>query len=234
MTAHQMHLNGSAESYEGESRRNFLFQLSALCASVLFLPSNGRASLTAEDAARIDAQWKRIARVVPKRTLDRYQVVANKLAPRVETLLSSPQWESQIYQAVAKELKTAQLYPNRQPPLDAPCAKEKESSRLRGDAASTTSTPNAVKAASNVAAATVATISPLGPIIAAVLIAIAAVIILLGNIIAEAKEDEAAAKDKNKSTASEDSLSKIRKLELELARTMERLDDCLLFGRKAR
>jgi hypothetical protein len=57
---------------------------------------------------------------------------------------------------------------------------------------------NAIAAAPGVAAAIVAGIPVVGPIIAAVLAAIAAVIISIGTLLAKAKEDEAAAKERDR------------------------------------
>lgn len=214
-----------------ESRRHFLLRGSALFVSATMIAALRRTVLTAEEDARINAHWKRINRGLPRKTMDAYRMVATKLAPRMESLLMGSNWEGEAFGAIVKELKLSGAYPDHQPPLDPVCAKSEES-RLRGEAGSNSrGTPGAVKAASNTAAAVVATLPNVGPIIAAILVAIAAVMMLIAQIIARSRESEKA-KSEKRGESNEDPFARVRKLELRLLTTMEGLDDCLLFGKK--
>ena len=113
---------------------------------------------------------------------------------------------------------------------------------MRGEAGSTSSSPNAVDAGIAAAGATLATFPVIGPIIGAVLLLIAAVIIMIGQIIAKALEDQAAAKEGNQPEATkkdeaarkekEDQADKVKKMQQRTTDEMARRDDCTLFGKK--
>lgn len=130
---------------------------------------------------------------------------AERLMPRLGAVLEGPEWESQMFKAVADELKRAGVYPNSPPAPGPGCA---------------------VSAGQEAGATPVATLPGIGPIIAAVLAVVAAVIVLIGQLVAKGKEDEAASK------AKEDQAAKISKLRRRVSDETARRDDCLLFGKK--
>jgi Na+-transporting methylmalonyl-CoA/oxaloacetate decarboxylase gamma subunit len=207
------------------------------CAAVLFAgtaisPMPWRVSF----AADADAQWARLQRGLSQKTMAGCRKAADRLMPRLGALLKGPQWESQMFKAVADELKQAGVYPDRPPPLSPDCAESlrSEAESLRGEAASTKSSDGAIEAGLAVAAAVVATIPGVGPVIAAVLVAIAAVIILVGQLIAKALEDQAAAKEKDPAAQKEkeEQATKIKKLKKRVTDEMARRDDCISFGKK--
>ena len=189
--------------------------------------------------AYFDAQWARLQRGLSQKSMAGCRKAADRLMPRLGALLKGPQWEGQTYKAIVDELKQAGVYPDRPPPLSPECA---EAEALRGEAASTSSSSGAVGAGLAVAAAAVATLPVVGPIIGAVLLLIAAVIILIGQIIAKALEDQAAAKEgdqaaqKEKDQAAqkdkEEQATKVKKMQRRVTDEMARRDDCTLFGKK--
>ena len=180
-------------------------------------------------AADADAQWARLQRGLSPQTMAGCRKAADRLMPRLGALLKGPQWEAQMFKAVADELKQAGVYPDRPPPLSPDCAED-----LRGEAGSTSSSAGAVDAAHAVAAATAAVVPGVGPVIAAVLMAIAAVIMIIGQIIAKALEDQAAAKEKDEAAQKEkeEQATKVKKLQKRVTDEMARRDDCISFGKK--
>jgi hypothetical protein len=221
-----VHVSEPVESVEGESRRHFLGQLLALCIGVLLVPVRSASATDVDSAARAAAQWARIRRNLPADAIAGYEQVANKLARRMPALLKDSKWEGKTYKAIADELKLAGIYPERNSDDS-----DKEADRLRGQAQDAKSKPNAVGASTTSAAAVCATIPTVGPIIAAVLLAIAAVLILIGQIIGN---PEKTAKEPTKAQKSEadqkEDLKKILKAQIRLVEIMETLDDCVLFG----
>lgn len=216
------------------TRRRFLRCAAALLAGALISPPPGRISFAADS----DAQWARLQRGLSPQAMAGCRKAADRLTPRLGVLLKGPQWESQIFKAVADELKQAGVYPDHPPPVSPDCA---EAEALRGEAASTKSSDGAVEAGLAVAAAVVATVPGVGPVIAAVLLLIAAVIVLIGQIIAKALEDQAAAKEKDLAAAKKDQAAKkekeeqatkIKQAQRRVTDEMARRDDCTLFGKK--
>jgi len=210
-------------AFHNITRRRVLRCAVALLAGTLISPP-GRISF----AADADAQWARLQRGLSQQTMAGCRKAADRLMPRLGALLKGPQWESQMFKAVADELKQAGVYPDRPPPLSPDCAES-----LRGEAASTKSSDSAIEAGLAVAAAVAAVIPGVGPVIAAVLMAIAAVIILIGQLIAKALEDQAAAKEKEaEKKEKEEQATKIKKLQKRMTDEMARRDDCVSFGKK--
>lgn len=199
------------------ARRRFLRCAVALLAGAAVSSLADRMSL----AADADAQWARLQGGLSQKTMAGCRKAADRLMPRLGALLKGPQWEGQMFQAIAEELKQAGVYPDRAPPLSPDCVEA-----LRGEAGSASSSGGAIGAAQAVAAATVATLPGIGSIIAAVVAVIAAVLILLGQMVAKAKEDEAAAKER------EDHAAKITELKRKVTDETARRDDCVLFGKK--
>ena len=111
--------------------------------------------------------------------------VAAKLAPRAAVLLKDSQWEGRTYKAIVDELRAGGIYPEYK---KKDTGKEAES--LRGEAKNTQSSSGAVKAGITVASAVVATIPVVGPIVAAALILIAAIIKLIEEIIVREEQLE--------------------------------------------
>jgi len=215
------------------TRRRVLRCAAALLAGTLISPP-GRISF----AADADAQWARLQRGLSQKTMAGCRKAADRLMPRLGALLKGPQWESQMFKAVADELKQAGVYPDHPPPRSPECA---EAESLRGEAASTKSSDGAISSGIAVAAAVVATVPGVGPVIAAALLLIAAVIILIGQIMAQALEDQAAAKEKDLAAAKKDQAAKkekeeqatkIKKAQQRVTDEMARRDDCTLFGKK--
>lgn len=162
---------------------------------------------------------------------------ADRLMPHLGALLKGPQWEGQMFKAIADELKQAGVYP-KHPPLPEPeCA-----DAVRGEAGSTSSSTGSIGAGLGAAAEAVAVMPVIGTVLVAALVLIAAVIIMIGQIIAKALEEQAAAKEKQaapkekekqaaaKETEEQD--AKVKKLRKRVADEMERRDDCVLFGKK--
>jgi hypothetical protein len=214
---------GTHHPRKGDSRRNFLWQLSALCAGAL-IPWKSVSPIETDPATRIAAQWKRIKGGLPTSTIATCERVAAKLAPRAAVLLKDSQWEGRTYKAIVDELRAAGIYPGHK-------AKDmgKEAESLRGEAQNTRSSSGAVSASIAVAQTVVATIPVVGPVIAAVLLLIAAVLQLIAQILAKEVEDEASAKERQ---ANKDRLEKMRAMQLRLVKVMESLDDCVLYGKK--
>lgn len=216
------------------TRRRFLRCAAALLAGTLISPPSGRISFAADS----DAQWARLQRGLSRQTMAGCRKAADRLMPRLGVLLKGPQWESQIFKAVADELKQAGVYPDHPPPVSPDCA---EAEALRGEAASTKSSDDAISSAIAVAAATVATVPGVGAVITAVLLLIAAVVILIGQLMAQALEDQAAAKEKDLAAAKKDQAAKkekeeqatkIKQAQRRVTDEMARRDDCTLFGKK--
>jgi hypothetical protein len=208
------------------TRRRVLRCAAVLFAGTLISPLPARISF-----ADADAQWARLQRGLSQKSMAGCRKAADRLMPRLGGLLKGPQWEGQTYKAIVDELKQAGVYPDRPPPLSPDCA---EAEALRGEASSTSSSSGAVGAGLAVAAAAVAVLPVVGPIIGAVLLLIAAVIVLIGQIIAKALEDQAAAKEKDEAAQKEkeEQAAKIKKMQRRVTDEMARRDDCTLFGKK--
>ena len=208
------------------TRRRVLRSAAVLFAGTLISPMPARVSF-----ADADAQWARLQRGLSQKSMAGCRKAADRLMPRLGALLKGPHWEGQTYKAIVDELKQAGVYPDRPPPLSPDCA---EAEALRGEAASTSSSSGAVGAGLAVAAAVVATLPVVGPIIGAVLLLIAAVIVHIGQIIAKALEDQAAAKEKDQAAQKEkeEQAAKIKKMQRRVTDEMARRDDCTLFGKK--
>jgi Na+-transporting methylmalonyl-CoA/oxaloacetate decarboxylase gamma subunit len=228
MTGVRVHLSETPQLVKGESRRHFLLQLSALCLSTVLFPAK-RASAIGADSPTA-AQWARIKRGLPKKTIIACERVANRLAPQMATLLKGSKWEVQTYKAIVDELKSEGVDPDREA--------GREADRLRSEAESRQGSANAVTSSlAAIGAIAASTITPVGPIIAAVLLVLAAVIMLIGQIIQKAQEDQAAARDpaaKAKEKETKDQLKKIRTMEAKLVKLMESLDDCVLFRKNCK
>lgn len=207
------------------SRRVFLGRITTVCAAAI-AASTGAAWASPDDAASLKAktasQWARINRGLDAKTMAAYRTIAGHLAPRAPALLGRPDGEAQLIKAIADELKKAGVYPDRRPNLDSKCSRE-EADRLRSEAASASSTGNA--AGTNIAVAgDLATVPYIGTVIAAVLMAVAAVIILIGQMRAKAQEDQAQQKD---------TAARLAKLRDSMVLKLERARDCDCFGKKA-
>ena len=213
------------------TRRRFLRCAAVLLAGTLISPPPGRMSFAADS----DAQWARLQRGLSQQTIAGCRKAADRLMPRLGALLKGPQWESQTFKAIADELKQAGVYPDHPPPLSPDCAEAlSDAEALRGEAASTSEPPAAIRAGIAVAAAVAATVPGVGPVIAAVLMVIAAVVILIGQLIAKQLEDQAAAKEKDaaKKREKEEQATKFKKMQRRVTDEMARRDDCISFGKK--
>ncbi len=208
------------------ARRRFLQRSTALFIGAVLSSCPVGFALSDADDARADAQWARLKRGLSPKAMAGCRKAAERLAPRLGELLKGPQWESQLYRAVAAELKQAGVYPDR-PPLAGPGCTEADA--LRGEAESTKSGDASVRAALDVAAAAVATMPGLGTVIAAVVAVIAAVIVLIGQIIAKALEDQAAAKE---GKDAKEQVAKLKKARSRAVTETEARDDCTLFAKK--
>jgi hypothetical protein len=208
------------------TRRRVLRCAGVLLAGTVISTMPGRISF----AADADAQWARLQRGLSQKSMAGCRKAADRLMPRLGVLLKGPQWEAQTYKAIVDELKQAGVYPDRPAPLSPECAES-----LRGEAGSA-STPGSIDAGLGAAADNTAfVILPgTGPIIGAILLLIAAVIVMIGQIIAKALEDQAAAKEKDQAAQreKEDQATKIKKMKKRTTDEMARRDDCILFGKK--
>jgi hypothetical protein len=214
---------GTPHPRTGDSRRNFLWQLSALCISVIIRPKFVAAIETDPDT-RIAAQWRRIKGGLPASRMATCERIAAKLAPRSAVLLKDSEWEGRTYKAIVDELRAAGIY-SEYKKTDT----SRDADRLRGEARKRSSSSGAVSASIGVAQAAVATLPIVGPVIAAALLLIAAVILLIAQIVGREDSDEPSAKERQ---AKKDRLEKIRAMELRLVKVMESLDDCILFKKK--
>jgi hypothetical protein len=151
-------------------RRRFLQQATAamMVAALSAVPATLASS---DDDPRTAQQWARLKRGLSPKTMAACRKAADRLVPRVETLLKGPEWESEMIRAIVGELKQAGVYPAHSPPAGPGCAD---------------------------AAAATATLPGVGTIIAAVLAVVAAVVILIGQTLAKTLEDQAAAKEGGK------------------------------------
>ena len=180
------------------TRRRFLSCASVILAGTVVASTPARWSF-ADD----DAQWARLQRGLSQKSMAGCRKAADRLAPRLGALLKGPQWESQMFRAIEDELKQVGVYPDRPPAPGPGCA-----------------------AASGADGAAVATLPGIGPMIAAVLALVAAVIVLIGQIIAKGLEDQAAAKERDERNA------KVSKLKRKATDEVARRDDCTLFAKK--
>ena len=121
------------------TRRRFLPCAAALLAGTLISAAPGRISFAADS----DAQWARLQRGLSQEAMADCRKVADRLRPRLGELLKGPQWESQTFKAIADELKQPGVYPDHPPPRSPECT---EAESLRGEAASTKSSDDAVSA----------------------------------------------------------------------------------------
>ncbi len=232
-------VNGARRRVERQSRREFLQRVATLGAAVV-VPTAGAALLAPVDAASMKArtavQWARLQRGLDPVTMAACRKVAERLAPRTLAVLAGPGWEAAMFKSVADELKKAGAYPDRRPPLDAPCA-QAEADRLRNEAASGNPTSNAVGTGLAVAGAVVATIPVFGAINAAVLAMIAAVLLQIGQLLAQAPEGQATSKEQwaaaRAADRTGDARERLRKMQEALVFKLERVGDCDAFGRKA-
>ena len=205
------HVSGIPDPRNRGSRRKFLAQLSALCAGAL-IGGKTVSAIQTDPATRFAAQWKRIKGGLPTTTMATCERVAAKLAPRAAVLLQDSQWEGRTYKAIVDELRAAGIYP-----------KDKSNPAKEGgqNTRSSSGAPNASVPESQAVAATIPVV---GPVVAAALLLIAAVLNVLEGMVAKGEQDQAG--------ANKDRLEKIRAMELRLVKSMESLDDCALFGKK--
>src|SRR6185503_15749871 len=146
------------------NRRNFLWQLLALCSTNL-IGWKSLATIQTDQTKLIVTQQKRIKAGLASPTSRTCQRIATKIAPRTIELVKDPGWEGLMYKAIADELKAAGLYPEVRNPES-----------QRGSSGSVGGPQPAA-----------ATLPALGPVVAAVLLLIAAVLVMIEEIVAKEK-----------------------------------------------
>jgi hypothetical protein len=197
----------------------------------------------ATDLADRTAVLARIERGLSPEMLAACRRAANNLAPRLGSLLSGPDWESRLLVAIVSELKEVgvsfdkaeelarQSKEKKSRPADERASRiEKldkggEAEALRGEAAEIKATAAAASAAIAVAGATVATIPPVGPIIAAALLVIAAVVAYLEQPLEKGDLSAADAKKKEGEGSAAEIAERLRRTKLRLVMQMESQKD---------
>jgi hypothetical protein len=178
------------------------------------------------------------SRGLTREQLTAARTAANRLKPRLDSLLNDPDWANKTLNAVIPELTATGVYPV--PPKrgeagfksDPAPAAATEADALRGEAQDAEASYQAVSASLAASAAVLACFPPVGTIIAAVLMVIAAIYELLAHVDAQAKQAEAAVAAQTRAQASESSDEKSAKLRALRSALMERVqsrrDDSLI------